>query len=100
MIRIAVDAMGGDYAPQNIIQGAVEAVHVVPEELEITFVGDSQAISDELEKYDSSGLTTRIVHASHVVEMEDRQAPTAIVVLIIWCSSPSWVTFSLAMCWA
>ena len=78
MVRIAVDAMGGDYAPRNIIQGAVEAAHAVPEELELTFVGDSQAISDELAKYDTSGMTTRIMHASEVVQMEDRPAASVL----------------------
>jgi glycerol-3-phosphate acyltransferase PlsX len=78
LVRIAVDAMGGDYAPRNIIQGAVEAAHAVPEELELTFVGDSQAISDELAKYDTSGMTTRIMHASEVVQMEDRPAASVL----------------------
>lgn len=78
MVRIAVDAMGGDYAPQNIIQGAVEAAHAVSEELELTFVGDSQAISDELAKYDTSGMAARTVHASEVVQMEDRPAASVL----------------------
>lgn len=75
MARIAVDAMGGDYAPQNIIEGAIDALRSALGEREIVFVGDSQAIEGELSKSDANGLPIRIVHASQVVEMDD--PPTA-----------------------
>jgi len=74
VVRIAVDAMGGDYAPRNIVEGALEAVRAVPEQLDIVFVGDSQAIKRELSKCDTSGLSATIAHASQVVEMDDPPA--------------------------
>jgi len=77
LVRIAVDAMGGDYAPQNIIEGAVEAARCAPQEREIVLVGDSQAIQGELSRYDTRGLSISIFHASEVVEMDD--PPTAAV---------------------
>ncbi len=74
MVRIAVDAMGGDHAPENIIEGAVKALRDMPGEREILFVGDSGAIKTELSKYDTSGLPIRIVHTTQVVEMDEPPA--------------------------
>lgn len=71
MVRIAVDAMGGDHAPRNIVEGAVQAARQHPQQHEIVLVGDSRAIKAEMSKYDVSGLPIRIVHASQVVEMDD-----------------------------
>ena len=48
-MRIAVDAMGGDYAPGQIVLGAIEAVHKY-EECEIVLVGDQDKIQAELDK--------------------------------------------------
>jgi len=78
LVRIAVDAMGGDYAPRNIIEGAIETLRAAPEEREIVFVGDSQAIKKELSKCNASGLPTTIVHASQVVEMHDPPAASVL----------------------
>ncbi len=77
MVRIAVDAMGGDHAPHNIVEGAVQAARQRPKDLEVLLVGHSQAIKDELAKCEGSGLPLRVVHASEVVEMDD--SPTASV---------------------
>jgi len=74
LVRIAVDAMGGDHAPENIIEGAVKALRDMPGEREILFVGDSGAIKTELSKYDTSGLPIRIVHTTQVVEMDEPPA--------------------------
>ncbi len=42
-MRIAVDAMGGDYAPLEIVKGAIEAAETMPD-VEIILVGDEEAI--------------------------------------------------------
>jgi glycerol-3-phosphate acyltransferase PlsX len=42
------------------------------------FIGDSDAIDRELARYDRNGISTRIVHASEVVEMEDRPAASVL----------------------
>ena len=49
-IKVAVDAMGGDYAPKEPVKGAVEAVNE-KEELFIYLVGQEAAIQKELEQY-------------------------------------------------
>ena len=47
--RVAVDAMGGDYAPGEIVKGALEAARLNP--IEIVLVGDKETIDDELRNY-------------------------------------------------
>lgn len=54
LIRIAVDAMGGDYAPQEIVKGAVQAASAGG--VQVILVGDPQIVQAELVKYDTAGL--------------------------------------------
>jgi glycerol-3-phosphate acyltransferase PlsX len=73
-MKIAVDAMGGDYAPHEIVAGAVEAACTI-EGLETVFlVGDEQAIRAELSKQKHVPDCIQIHHASEVVEMDEKPA--------------------------
>ena len=80
MTRIALDAMGGDYAPGEIVVGAVEAAVGVPN-VKILLVGQLAPIEAELEKLPKdlkksarfaieTGLL-EIVHAPDVAEMDE-----------------------------
>lgn len=69
-MKIAVDAMGGDHAPQVVIEGAVLAAQAYPE-IEIILVGKQDVIESELKKHKTAGLKLSIVHASEVVEMDE-----------------------------
>ncbi len=73
--RIALDAMGGDYAPQREIAGAVEALRVLGDTVEIVLVGNENLIRSELQKYDGMENKFSIVHAPEVITMSD--SPTA-----------------------
>ena len=64
MIRIAVDAMGGDFAPVEIIKGAVLASNELP--VGLTLVGDRPTLEKELSRYGKKGEIS-IVHASEVI---------------------------------
>ena len=55
-IRIAVDAMGGDYAPDEIIKGALEAARL--SSIEIVLVGDQEEVEGELSKYPRRGASS------------------------------------------
>ena len=68
-MRIVLDAMGGDHAPQVTIDGAVQAARELG--VEVILVGRQEAIEAELAKYDTKGLNLPIVHASQVVGMEE-----------------------------
>lgn len=48
-MKIAVDAMGGDYAPEEIVLGAVEAVKAY--DFDVVLVGDEKKIRGVLSKY-------------------------------------------------
>ena len=68
--RIAVDAMGGDFGPQVVIPGALHAVR--SGKAAITLVGDEDVIRAHLARSDVKGLPIEIVHASQVVDMEEK----------------------------
>ena len=70
MIKVAVDAMGGDYAPVEIVKGAVEAVSK-KEQVSVILVGQEDKIQKELGKYSYPEDRVSIVHASEVIETEE-----------------------------
>jgi glycerol-3-phosphate acyltransferase PlsX len=71
-MRIAVDAMGGDRAPQVVVDGAVQAARDLG--LEIVLVGQRGAVQAEVDKYDTAGLALTLHHASQVIEMDEHPA--------------------------
>lgn len=70
MIKVAVDGMGGDYAPQLVVEGAVQAANSF-DDLEIVITGKESAIKRELYRHKVTGGKISIRHASEVVEMSD-----------------------------
>ena len=77
MVTVAVDAMGGDYSPEEIIQGGLDALKKDTQVL-IKLVGNSKIINkvlEEKESYDKSRLF--IVPASEVITNEE--APVAAI---------------------
>ena len=68
-MRIVIDGMGGDNAPEEIVKGVVAAAEEIDDELFI--VGDVAAIEEQLEKCKYSGSQISIVPASEVITMED-----------------------------
>jgi glycerol-3-phosphate acyltransferase PlsX len=68
-MKISVDAMGGDYAPADVVKGAVMAAR--QGNLGIIFVGQEDKIKAELAKCDVSGLDIQVVHTDeYLVEGE------------------------------
>jgi glycerol-3-phosphate acyltransferase PlsX len=73
MLTIAVDAMGGDHAPQSEIAGAVEAVR--SSDVKVLLVGQQEVLRPEFQKVDGyRDLPIEIVHASEVITMTDSAA--------------------------
>ncbi len=68
-ITIAIDAMGGDYAPLEVVKGAVEAAKEYNVALQL--VGQPDKINAELKKYDIKGLDIGITPAEEVIEMDE-----------------------------
>ncbi len=65
--RIAVDAMGGDYAPQELVKGAVDAVNARGD-IQVFLVGYEDAIREELKKYAHPAEQIVVVPAQEVIE--------------------------------
>jgi glycerol-3-phosphate acyltransferase PlsX len=73
-MRIAVDAMGGDYAPREVVAGAVEAARAFDSISSIILVGDESAIKAELANCGKVSDKISIRHASQVVAMDEAPA--------------------------
>jgi phosphate acyltransferase len=73
-MRIALDAMGGDYAPRNIIEGAALGLKEFPDIEKLFLVGDSTAIGNELNRLDCKDTRVEIYHASEVITMKESAA--------------------------
>ena len=73
LYRIALDAMGGDFAPLNEIQGAINAFSNKRSDIdfEIIFVGQEDKIKSAMKNMDMKGLKYSILHADEIVTMED-----------------------------
>lgn len=68
MDKIAVDAMGGDFAPLEIVLGAIEAVREY--HIPVVLVGDEERIRDILKKHhEENNPLIEVHHASQVIEM-------------------------------
>jgi glycerol-3-phosphate acyltransferase PlsX len=84
-VRVAVDAMGGDHAPAELVAGAVEAAR--EDGAHVLLVGDESAVGAELEKYDVTGLPIKVVPSEGVIEEGEapalalRQKPRASVIV-------------------
>jgi glycerol-3-phosphate acyltransferase PlsX len=71
-IRVALDAMGGDNAPGEIVLGAIQAAREY--HMGVYLVGREDAIRAELAKHDTSGLDLPIIHTDEVIEMDEHPA--------------------------
>lgn len=65
--RIVVDAMGGDNAPENVVEGALKAR--AQQDFQLILVGDENKIRSVIEKSDYKSSDVEIVHADEVIEM-------------------------------
>jgi len=71
-VRIAIDAMGGDYAPEEMVKGAVAAAE--QGDIEPILVGPLDILKAELAKYDASGLPLHCVNADDFIREEENPA--------------------------
>lgn len=74
-MRIILDAMGGDNAPQVAVEGGVHAAREYG--IEVVMVGQRELLEPELARHETSGLSLDVVHASQVLGMEDEPASAA-----------------------
>ena len=68
-MRIGLDVMGGDRAPDATIRGAILAHKTIKQYGEIVLIGDEQIIRDKLEEFEVSPDDFVIVHAEQTIHM-------------------------------
>ncbi len=69
-VVVALDAMGGDYAPEQTVQGAVNAVNST-DEIKVILVGKEDMIQTELKKYEYNTEDIEVVNATEIIDMGD-----------------------------
>jgi len=70
-MRIALDAMGGDYAPTNIVSGAILALREYHRISKLFLVGDRDQIIRHLGEQNYEDQRVEVVHTTQVIEMSD-----------------------------
>lgn len=70
LIKVAVDAMGGDNAPAEIIKGAIEAVNE-HRNIVVILVGQQDIIEEELKKYTYDTSQINVKNATEIIEMAE-----------------------------
>ncbi len=75
-MRIGVDAMGGDFAPQATVKGAIQAQSQLDPSERIVLFGDKEQIVRIIEDEGSSASDFEIVHCSEVIGMGENPAKT------------------------
>lgn len=76
-VRIAIDAMGGDHAPEVVVEGSIAATARFPDDLTVILVGREDEIRSFLPESEDDSLPPgiEIVHADQVIEMSE--SPTS-----------------------
>jgi glycerol-3-phosphate acyltransferase PlsX len=73
-MRIGLDVMGGDFAPDAVIEGAVDSIgHLAPDDT-LVLIGDESAIRRKLDEMQVDSSLFEIVHSAEVIEMGDHPA--------------------------
>lgn len=70
-MRIAIDAMGGDHAPEEIIKGVLEASKLLDADDEVILIGVRESIESQLASAGAGTNSIRIVHAPEIIGMDE-----------------------------
>jgi len=70
-MQIAIDAMGGDYAPDEIIAGTLEAIELLDETDKLILVGPQKKIESKLSSYKYHQDAVSVVDAPDVIAMDE-----------------------------
>jgi phosphate acyltransferase len=75
-MRIGLDVMGGDFAPDAIIEGAVDSLQHLSDNEKVVLIGDEVSIHRKLSEMAVEPSLFDIVHTTQVIEMGDHPAKT------------------------
>ena len=71
MIRIGIDAMGGDFAPENVILGVIDAYSHIDSDTKIFLIGNQEKIAEVCRHYGLDSGNFVVIHASQILGMGD-----------------------------
>ena len=74
MLKIGIDAMGGDYAPHVVVEGALMALRHIDSDSRLVLFGDEGEIRRVMEEHGAPSDTFDIVHTTEVITMDDHPA--------------------------
>lgn len=74
MLKIGIDAMGGDFAPEAAVKGAILALTKVDQQTRIVLFGDREQIEQIVEQEGEDISKFEVVHTTEVIEMGDHPA--------------------------
>ena len=75
-MKIVIDAFGGDYAPLEIVKGAITSVNLI-DDVSVVLVGDQNKIQEVLDEFGYKGDKIEIMHATEVISNEE--SPTVAI---------------------
>lgn len=70
-MRIGIDVMGGDFAPEQTVLGAIEARNQLPDSVELVLIGNKNLILPLLKKENADESLFKIVHCTEVIGMAE-----------------------------
>jgi phosphate acyltransferase len=73
-MKIGLDAMGGDFAPDATVEGAVDALDKLPQGDRLVLIGDNGRIREKLASLNVEPSLFDIVATTQVIEMSDHPA--------------------------
>jgi glycerol-3-phosphate acyltransferase PlsX len=73
-MKIGLDVMGGDYAPDAVIQGAVDSIQHLSEDEILVLIGNESTIRSGLNALSADPTLFEIVNTTQVIEMADHPA--------------------------
>lgn len=75
-MKIGLDVMGGDFAPDAVIEGAVDSLNLLGGDEKIVLIGDEKIILPKLREMSAEPSLFDIAHTTQVIEMADHPAKT------------------------
>jgi phosphate acyltransferase len=73
-MKIGLDIMGGDFAPEATVLGAIEAQKELSNEIRLVLIGDKSKVEEILKREAIDASLFDLIHASEVIEMEEHPA--------------------------
>ena len=68
-MKIGLDIMGGDFAPKNCLDGAIQALDVLPSDVKIVLIGDKNVALKYFEENKVDANAFEYVHTTEIIEM-------------------------------